>query len=247
MSDRLSQKEIKQDIREDATAVFITRMADAVIEHKQKLIAAGIGVVVLLIAGFVWSQMRAASVAKANVRLAEAMEAFAAPIAEDDVTAGDGPTFADEATKQAEVEKAFAAVGAGGAGHVAGLYLADLALEQGDTAKARELWQSFVDAHGDNLISQSARINLISLDRQEGRGEEVVATLEKELSKSTPALPKDVVLWELAKTLELLDRDDDAKTYYQRILDEHAASPFASEARQKAGADATDLAVVTPS
>ncbi len=50
-----------------------------------------------------------------------------------------------------------------------------------------------------------------------------------------PGLIGALMLWarELGLTLEALGRGDEAKEYYQRILDDHPQSPHSIVARQK--------------
>jgi hypothetical protein len=79
-------------------------------------------------------------------------------------------------------------------------------------------------------------LNLLSLDRKEGKGEEVVTRLRAMLEESEPALPKDVVLHELGTTLEDLKRPQEALQSYQRILDDFPQSPYRQEAQQKVSA-----------
>ena len=80
----------------------------------------------------------------------------------------------------------------------------------------------------------SVELNLLALDRQAGKLEEVKSGLEKQLQEGAKrSLPEDVVLYELAATLEALGRDTEAHDTLQRLVDDHPRSPFAFEARRR--------------
>ncbi len=234
--DKLSRKDIKRDIREDEVGTFLQTTLERAYEQRSLLAKIGAALVALVVVLMVGSAFNTSRKKAATQDLVDAVKVFTAPIeGEEGADEADGPTFATVEARRTAAKEKLDAVGGGVAADVAGLYLADLAVEEGDTATARTLWQGFVNKHGDHLLAQGARLNLISLDRDEGRGEEVVASLQSELEKTSKALSEDVLLFELGKTLEALDRDEEAKTYFQRILDEHASSPYVADARQRTG------------
>lgn len=236
MSERLSPKEIKRDIREDDVSVFLTRVLDRAYEQRRTLTGVAIGVVVALVAAFIAGQVFASRRTAANLRLVEALDTYQRPVAGDDTAApGADDAFADQDERRSVSRQAFEQVGGGAAGDVANLYLAELALAEGDTEQARSLWQAFLDQRGDHLLGMSVRLNLFSLDRQEGRAQEVADTLRQELESSRKTLPEDVTLFELARTLDQLDQRAEAEELYQRLLDDHGASPYAAEVRERLG------------
>lgn len=239
MSDRLSRQEIKRDEFVEAlerSATFLERNA-------RVLILSAVGVLLVVAAGlgiYWWSQARQA---KAAVALAEAMEAYRAPagpeVAAAEAEGWDGPTFASDAERRRSAKELFTVVndeyGGSDAAAVSGVFLAQIASEEGDLERARQLWEGFLDTHSDHVLAGQVRVNLIHLDREEGRGEEVVGELEGELA-ATPeerTLPGDVVLWELAMTYEELGREEDARATYQRLAEEYPTSSYAAQARQK--------------
>ena len=80
----------------------------------------------------------------------------------------------------------------------------------------------------------STELNLLALDRQAGKLEEVKAGLEKQLEEGAQrTLPEDIVLYELAQTLEALGRSTEAQDTLQRLVDDHPRSPYSFEARRK--------------
>ena len=68
----------------------------------------------------------------------------------------------------------------------------------------------------------------------------MASELQAMVDSPSADLPQDVVLGELAETLVALDRGDEAKVFYDRILDEFPDSAYAAEARaQSAGLPAS--------
>ena len=109
-------------------------------------------------------------------------------------------------------------------------------MAEGQADRARELWNGFLDDHGDHLLAGQTRVNLLRLDRSQGKGAEVAQTLTAMLDESEPPLPMDVILSELAITQEQLGKTQEAVQSWQRIVDEFPQSPYAREAREKISA-----------
>lgn len=235
MSKRLTRKQIKEDIRHDEFQEAMTTTFDKILEYKNVIIGVAVGIVVLAAAysglrAYLERQERAAT-----NELAQAMKVYGAPIREDGAQPDDpdAPSFVSVEARREKARQELEQVSTGVPGDVADLYLAQLALDEGDTATARERWQSFLDDHEEHVLAVSVRLNLLRLDRHEGRGEEVLAWLEEELEKSNQSLPEEMILFELGETLESLGREADAEAFYQRLLDDYATSIYASKARQK--------------
>ena len=238
MSQRLTRKEIKHDIRDDEVQHVLHRVLDFVV-HRPKLIAgAVVGVIVLILALtglFAYLDRRAEA---ASEQLVEAIKIAGAPLDGDEEAAADpdGPVFATEEERQTEAKRAFeevrGGVGSSDAGRVADLYLAEIAVSDGDPETARAIWQSFLAESSEHVLALSVRINVIHLDRGSGRAQEVADELQQDLDGGQKTLPEDVLLFELAQTLEVLGQQEEARDVYQRILDEHPRSPYTQKARQ---------------
>lgn len=234
MSDRLTRQEIKRDEFVEA----LERSASFVERNARMLIAGAVALLVVLLAVFGIYWWLDAQETKAGLALAEALEVYRAPVGE--AAEGEDPGFPDEAARRTRAAELFTAVqeeyGSTDAADVALVYLAQIAAEEGNLERARNLWQGFLDEYDDHLLAGQVRVNLIHLDRTEGRTEELVQRLETWLA-ATPEerpLPADVVLWELARTYEELDRTEEAEDTYRRLAEEYPTSPYAAEARQKA-------------
>jgi predicted negative regulator of RcsB-dependent stress response len=179
--------------------------------------------------------------AKANEALAKAIKVFEAPVvgaATAKPSDPDEPSFADDAARRTaarplleEVRKSY---GSTDAADIAGLFLANLAASEGKLDDARKLWTDFVDEHDDHILAGQAHLNLINLDRNQGKLDQVVAELNKLVEKGTEApLPLDALLNELAGAYEEQHKTQEAIQQYQRILDDFPRSPYRNEAQQK--------------
>lgn len=238
MTQHLTRKEMKRD--DFATAVG-RGMEYA--ESHARILFVGLGVLVLVAVLFLVGRVFLGNRAeKANEALARAMKVYQAPIDPAAAKPDDPktPSFADATARRNRARQLFEAVrkdySSADAADVSGLYLAQIAAEEGHLDKARELWTGFVDDHPKNLLAGEARINLIHLDRQQNKGEDLAQRLKAMLEKDEPDLPKDVVLYELALTQEQLGRKQDALQSWRRITEEYPESAYRTEAQRKVDA-----------
>lgn len=248
MNQRLTRKEIKRD----EIAEWFGQTAEFLRRHRTALILGVVVVVVavaLAIGGFWWLATRSV---RANELLVRAMAVYTAPI---DAVAPkpddpDAPTFADEASRRGRAKELFEQLAGGfpfaDASDVANVYLGRIAVAEGDLERAGRLWREFVDEHREQVLAGEVRVNLLALDRQQGKAAEVAAELEAMLTKAPDQrpLPGDLILNELAATYEQLGREDDAKSTWSRLAEEYPQSVYAAAARQKAGPAAQALAGV---
>lgn len=238
----MNQRPTRRDMKRDELSDAMERGVEYAGAHAKTIVfAIGALLAVLALFGIV-SMYRASRAEKANEALAKAIEIYQAPI---DPTAAkpddpENPTFPDTTARQARAKTLFQELrdgyGSTDAGSVAGVYLAQIALAENQPDQARTLWNGFIEEHGDHLLAGQARVNLLQLDRSQGKGKEVAETLTAMLDDAEPALPQDIILHELAITHEQLGNTADAVDSYQRIIDEFPQSPFAGDARQKISA-----------
>jgi predicted negative regulator of RcsB-dependent stress response len=239
MNQRLTRKDMKRD---EFTAV-VGRGVEYAETHVRTLVYA-IGGLLLLIAlavGFYY--YRNGQNGKANQALADAMKVYHAPVTATGAkpTDPDEPSFPTDAARRARAKELLAKVhqsyGSTDAGDVAGLYLAQIAADEGRLDEARKLWSDYADGHKGTMLGAEARLNLLSLDRRQGKGEAAVKELRSMLEKGGDSpLPQDLILHELGATLEELHRPQEAIQSYQRILDEFPQSTFREEAQRRISA-----------
>lgn len=244
MSDRLTRKEIKQ---QDQFQTTVGRVLEGIQTYRRQIAMAAVALVVILIAVVAvlfWLDSREAA---AQEVLTEALEATQAPVGDEPPGLPDWiPTFDTEEARTARAVELFQQLiddyGSTDAGAVAHLYLGEIEAERGNTEAAREHWREFLDGVDDErMLAARARLNLISLDRQAGDDQAVIESLRAELESDDRTLPEDVILFELAETLEAAGQQEEADDLYQRLVDEHASSPYATVARAKVGPGAGGL------
>jgi predicted negative regulator of RcsB-dependent stress response len=238
-SQRLSRKEIKHEIREDAFRQAVGESYGYVLGHRRNLLL-GAGIVVLLIVAVVgWRTWATRRETAASDKVARAIKVYQAPVVATGATPDDvdDPSFADEKTRQTRAKRLFEELesdyaGTGGAA-VAQVYLGRLRLQEGDKAGARRVWEEFLDDHPDHMLAAAVRRTLLDLDREEGKGEQVVQRLRADLEKDKKPLPEDLMLFELGSTLEELGRRQEAHDAFQRVVDEYPDSAWRSKAMEK--------------
>ncbi len=158
--------------------------------------------------------LRSARESRAQAALADILVAFEPPFdpASPEPSDLEAPSFATGSERSAPARQRFARLieehEGSAAAEVARVYLADLEARAGRFVQAREIWQGLAEG-GDDELAAIAELNLIRLDRKEGRLEELVSTLESRLESQESSLPTDVLLFELASTLEQLGRHEE--------------------------------------
>jgi tetratricopeptide (TPR) repeat protein len=237
---RLSRKEIKHDVRDDAFRHGVQEGYQYVAGHTRLLIGVLVGILALVgvvIGARAWM---GAQEREATDLLARAEKVLQAPIVTSDAKPDDekAPSFPDAAARDARAKALLDELrsehSGSAAADVAAIYLGRLRQEAGDAEGARALWQEFLDDHDDHLLSAGVRVSLIELDRASGKAQEVADRLRASLDGDDKELPEDVLLFELGRTLEELGKAEEAREAYQRLGDEYPDSPYASQAQAKA-------------
>ncbi len=246
MNQRLTRKEMKRNEFVEA----LERSAGFLERNARWLVIGAAVVLVLVLAGFgAWMWLERQET-RANAALADALEVYRAPVGPDAAAQADAdaPHFADAAARRQRAREMFTALRDdfrfADSADVADVYLGEIAADEGQPDRARELWQSFVDAHPDHVLADQVRVNLLHLDRDQGQGEQVASRLEAMLAGPAEdrELPGDVILYELAQTYEGLGKTDQEQASYQRLVEEYPTSPYTSVARQHAGPAAAGAA-----
>jgi tetratricopeptide (TPR) repeat protein len=236
MKHYLSRKEIKRDEVREA----VGRGVEYVRVHERVVlwIVGGLLGVLLVAALVVYFLGRRQ--ASAGEHLTAALRIYGATVDVFDPAPDDPekPRFATDQERLDQAKAAFSELaddyGGTEAAQVATAYLGEIAARQGDLDTARKLWSEVLEESPGTLLAVSVELNLLALDRQAGRLEEVRAGLERQLEEGARrSLPEDVVLYELAQTLDALGRETEAQDTLQRLVDDHPRSPFAFEARQR--------------
>lgn len=241
---RLSRKEIKRD----EVMETVGSAVDYARDHTRTIILAVVGLVLLVLA-------TAGVLIYLSGRSDEATEALAEALAIQGAEVGvadpqpedpDTPTFADEASRSERAKAAFESVRElyprSDAADVAAAYLGQLAAAAGDLESARAHWEKFLDRQSEHALAAEVALNLMELDRVEGRSEELATRLAAMVDDPASGLPVPVVLHQLAVTYEHMGRMQDAADTYRRLIDEHPLTPYGAAARAEVEAIESELA-----
>ena len=96
-------------------------------------------------------------------------------------------------------------------------------------------WHQYdrVIADGGGLLPQMARLGKAEAQLRGSKFDAAIASF-KELSERTDlTVPKEAMLMELARAYQLAGKTEDARKTLNQIVEQHADSPFAAEARQE--------------
>lgn len=237
MNQRLSRKEIKRDGFMESVGGALEWIQD----HSRALIgavAAIVAAVIIIALLFAQSQRREQ---RADDALAAALLVYQAAV--DPVAANptdpSAPTFPDSQARAQAASGLLQTVrddfGRSDAAGIATAYLGQIAIENGDAEQARSLWEEFIGKTSDHMLTAEVQVNLMALDRAEGKGDELVTRLRAMLSGPDEGLPHDLLWYQLALTLDSLGRDGEANEAYSRIVEDFPQSAYAAAARQHSG------------
>ena len=233
--DKISRKDLKENELEHA----LVGARDYVVSHEagaKKWTVIAVGAVVLV--GLVWGGL-ALRGRRLDARLSAALAVFDAPLATDGAGTPPGVTVYKDAAERLEAAKkqlrALADDAPGSKpGQAARTML--LALEGGATPPAKLLDGARDLAKRDPGLDRLGRRGaLLSRGRGGGGTGEGGHRLGEGLSSTrpNPPLPKDVLLFTLARLYEKDGQLADAKTSYQRVVSDYPDSPMRFEAQQK--------------
>lgn len=232
--DRISRKELKENELEHA----LVGARDYVVSHEaQAKRWTVVAVSALVLVGLVWGGL-ALRGRRLDARLSAALAVFDAPLATEG--AGPIPGVTVHANAAARLEEAKArlrelADDAPGSkpGQAARTML--LALEGGAAppAKLRDGARDLAKRAPGSIASGVAALSFIESEAAAGRVKEAIASAKAYLDSSRSPLPKDVLLFTLARLYEQDGQLAEAKTSYQRVVADFPDSPMRFEAQQK--------------
>lgn len=233
----------RHDLKHDKFVDEIGALTDRARANQRLLLSIAIGLVALAVIVYGVFFYRSNQEEKAQLALASAIETIEAPVGEEtqpDQPPTPGPKFKTADERNAAAEKQFRDVQSKYSGtdaaDIAGLYLARIAVLEGDTATARKGLEEFIDDHGDHpLLGASARYSLYQLRIENGEAAKVVSELEAELKKTDPALPGDALLVLMAQAYDVQGNVQKSRETYRRITTEFPSSQYAVEAARRAG------------
>ena len=88
-----------------------------------------------------------------------------------------------------------------------------------------------VIAGGNALLARSARLGKADAQLRAAQYDPAIATFKQIVDTKDEGLPMEAVLMELARAYKLAGKTDDARKTLTQIVEQHADSPYAAEAR----------------
>jgi len=223
MGRRITRKQMKQDEFVSTMDHLIRRFG----EYWKPALAALAGVLLIVFIWWMIGQWSGKKADAASEQLSQAVTAYQEALAQD---AGGNLT---------DAEAGFAAVieehGRTDQADFAKLYQARIQLGRGDVDTARATLVQLVNRHKDDALGRLAALDLVRLRTASGQGAEVAAELEKMVVGRNSQLPRDVALFELGEVFIAEQKPDQAREYFQKLVEEFPESPYVAQARQRLG------------
>jgi tetratricopeptide (TPR) repeat protein len=86
-------------------------------------------------------------------------------------------------------------------------------------------------AGGNALLARSAKLGKADAQIRAAQYDAAIATLKQMVDAKEPGLPAEAMLMELARAYQLAGKTEDARKTLTQVVEQHADSPYASEAR----------------
>ena len=115
-------------------------------------------------------------------------------------------------------------------GQIARLHAAETLAQMGRRDEAIKQYDQLT-ASSNQMIARAARLGKTSVQIQAGQFDAAIATLKELSEQKDGALPNEAVLMELARAYKLAGKADDARKTFNQVVEQHADSPFATEAK----------------
>jgi predicted negative regulator of RcsB-dependent stress response len=215
-------------------------------ERNRSVVLGVVGAVVLVGGGLLgYSAWRASVDAKAAALLADAMvveEGRVQPPAPpagttNDPTSPGGQLPGTYPTLQAKLETALPKFMAAAdayptsqPGQMARLRAAETLAQLGRRDEALAQYDQ-VTGSSNPLIARAARLGKSSVQLRAGQYDPAIATLKELAEQKDGSLPTEALLMELARAYRLAGKPDDARKTLTQIVEQHADSPLATEAK----------------
>jgi tetratricopeptide (TPR) repeat protein len=227
----------KDQLRTDQLQHALTDARDYVSSHRSQTtrwVALGAAAVVVLVAiwgGVAWSRGRA------STRLSQALAIFDAPLASDPSPAPGAKVYKDAAERAGAARTALAELAKDSPSSVPGRAAAVLLLgiDGGSAATGTNLdaARAFAKSESGSVAGGVAAVAALDAEAAAGRSKEALEAARKYLDSTDAPLPKDVLVYTVAKLYEKTGQNVEAKSFYQRLVTDFPDSPLRTEAQQK--------------
>lgn len=116
------------------------------------------------------------------------------------------------------------------AGQTARLHAAGILAQLGRRDEAIAQYDQLVGS-SDPLVARAATLGKVSVQLATGQFDPAITALKEMADAPNGAMPAEAMLMELARAYRLAGRTDDARKTLTQIVEQHADSPFATEAK----------------
>jgi TolA-binding protein len=103
----------------------------------------------------------------------------------------------------------------------------------GNAADAAKAYQQVIDAGGDKLYGQMARLGLAEAHARSGQYEQAITAYKELVQRKEGQLPIDGILIQLGRAYRDAGRAAEAQQTFNRIVDEFPDSPFNADAKRE--------------
>jgi tetratricopeptide (TPR) repeat protein len=231
----------RHHLKQNELALAVGRASGWAGENQRTLtiVAATLAVVAVAVIGFMtW---RNSVDAKARALLAEAMvvqeaRVMPAPAATDPAAPAPTPQPGTYPTQRAKLEAALPKFLAAAdahpstdAGQMARYHAAATLVGLGRFDEAVQQYDRVID-DSSGLLAEMARLGRAEAQVRAAQYDAAIASF-KQLSETNETLPKEALLLELARAYKLAGKNEDARKTLNQIVEQHADSPFANDAK----------------
>lgn len=235
----------RHHLKENELAHALNQAQDWAQSNSRTLTTALAAIVVVAVAVFGFMAWRNSTDNKARAMLAEAMvieEARVMPPGPPPGTTNDPNAIGGQLpgtypTEQAKLEAALpkfqAAADAyptSNSGLTARYHLARTLVALGRVDEALKEYDKVI-AGGNDLLARSAKLGKADAQLRAAQYEPAIAVLKQIVDTKEAGLPPDAMLMELARAYKLAGKTEDATKALTQVVEQHADSPYAAEAR----------------
>ena len=232
----------KEHLKENELAHALAEANDTFAKNRGQILAIGGGLLALLVAVGAYVSWQRSQDATVSGLLGDAMVVYEAPVQPPappgqeggaNVPAQTPGTFPTEKAKlEAALPKFLAAADAAPTstpGRLARLNAASILVALGKFDEAKTHYEQL--ASGTDLIAKGAAMGKAQAQVRAGQYDAAIESLKALSTQTGPGMPTEGVLMELARAYHGAGKTDDAKKTLNEIVEKHAESPFAGEAR----------------
>jgi FimV-like protein len=234
----------KEHLKENELAKALAKANQTLGQHRTQYLAIAGAVVAVLMAVFAYVTWSRSADSEVSGLLADAMVVYEAPVQAPVPPTEAGSTAAptqapgtyptERAKLEAALPKFLAAAEAGpdsAPGRLARYNAASILMTLGRYDEALAHYDRLTS--GSDLVARGAALGRAQAQLRAGRYDPAIEQLRTLSTQTNPVMPVDGILMELAKAYRASGKVDDARKTLTEIVEKHADSPFAAEARSE--------------